>query len=102
MSEKLFCSHCGAEIDRDEMFEFDGAVYCADCIDELATLCDCCNTRIRRGDVHGDGETELCIRQALADCTFTSIAPRLEEPLIRRRMSYHGLCILSKITGTSF
>mgnify|MGYP004661359225 FL=1 len=60
MSEKLFCSHCGAEIDRDEMFEFDGAVYCADCIDELTTLCDCCNTRIRRGDVHGDGETELC------------------------------------------
>ena len=60
MSEKLFCSHCGAEIDRDEMFEFDGAVYCACCIDELTTLCDCCNTRIRRGDVHGDGETELC------------------------------------------
>lgn len=60
MSEKLFCSHCGAEIDRDEMFEFGGAVYCAGCIDELTTLCDCCNTRIRRGDVHGDGETELC------------------------------------------
>ena len=58
MEEKCLCSHCGAEFTQEKLIEFDGEVYCTDCLDELTTVCDCCGERIRRED--GDSETTLC------------------------------------------
>ena len=42
MEEKYLCSHCGAELTQEEMTEFEGNIYCADCLNDLTTVCDCC------------------------------------------------------------
>ena len=41
---KIICSHCGAVIDSDDYEEFNGKIYCTDCLDELTTYCDCCGS----------------------------------------------------------
>lgn len=60
MEEKYLCSHCGAELTQEEMTEFEGKIYCADCLNDLTTVCDCCGDRIRRDEAEGDSETTLC------------------------------------------
>ena len=60
MEEKYLCSHCGAELRQEEMTEFEGNIYCADCLDDLTAVCDCCGDRIRRDEAEGDSETTLC------------------------------------------
>lgn len=57
---KIICSHCGAVIDSDDYEEFNGKIYCTDCLDELTTYCDCCGSRIFIDDVYGDDYTNLC------------------------------------------
>ena len=57
---KIICSHCGAVIDSDDYEEFNGKIYCTDCLDELTTYCDCCGSRIYIDDVYGDDYTNLC------------------------------------------
>ena len=60
MKEKVICSKCGAEFDREEITEFEGEMLCDSCLDELTDLCDCCNRRIYRDNSQGDSETFLC------------------------------------------
>ena len=60
MEEKYLCSHCGAELTQEEMTEFEGNIYCADCLNDLTTVCDCCGDRIHRDEAEGDSETTLC------------------------------------------
>ena len=60
MEEKYLCSHCGAKLTQEELTEFEGKIYCTDCLDELTTVCDCCGDRICRDEAEGDSETTLC------------------------------------------
>ena len=60
MNEKVLCSECGAEFNREQTTEFEGKLYCTDCLDDLTTVCDCCGDRIRRDETEGDSETDLC------------------------------------------
>lgn len=60
MEEKYLCSHCGAELTKEEMTEFEGNIYCTDCLNDLTTVCDCCGDRIRHDEAEGDSETTLC------------------------------------------
>ena len=56
------CSECGAKLTADEAHEFEGQIYCEDCLDDLTVLCDCCSTRIRRDDAEGNDSLILCTR----------------------------------------
>lgn len=38
-AKKVFCAHCGSEIDEDDVRRIDGEPYCIDC----TFWCDCCN-----------------------------------------------------------
>ena len=62
MEETRICSACGAILSEDEVFEFDGRVFCERCFDENTTLCDHCARRIWRNDAEGDDHTVLCVR----------------------------------------
>ena len=56
------CSECGATLTLDEAHEFEGHIYCEDCLDDLTVLCDCCSTRILRDNAEGDSHHTLCPR----------------------------------------
>lgn len=60
MKEKIVCSECGAEVERDELIEFDGRQLCESCLSGLTTVCNCCGDRIWRNDAEGDGSITLC------------------------------------------
>lgn len=60
MDEKICCSHCGAHIETDDYEELNGQILCSDCLDELTTYCDCCDSRIWREDAYRDTYITLC------------------------------------------
>lgn len=63
MNETTYvCSECGAKLTPEEMHEFEGQVYCEDCLDDLTVLCDCCSRRIFRDDAEGNDSITLCAR----------------------------------------
>ena len=62
MKEKYLCSHCGAELTHEELTEFEGKIYCAECLERLTTTCDCCGRRILCCDAESDGSTLICER----------------------------------------
>jgi len=33
LEEKDFCCRCGVELSEEDIFEFEGDIYCEDCID---------------------------------------------------------------------
>lgn len=60
MQEKFVCSECGAEVEREKLFEFDGKHLCESCLNEFTTVCDCCGNRIWECDAEGDANVTLC------------------------------------------
>lgn len=56
----LTCSCCGAMLERDNIHEFEGQMYCEDCLNEKTVVCMNCNERIWREDVEGDSNHILC------------------------------------------
>lgn len=61
MKEKQICVECGAVLDEDEVYEFDGHIMCADCWEEKTVVCDCCNRRVWRENTEGDCHITLCV-----------------------------------------
>ena len=49
--DKQICSVCGTVVYEDEMHEFDGKVFCEDCLDEHTATCDNCGERIWNDDI---------------------------------------------------
>lgn len=60
MKERIYCSHCGTFIDTDNYEEFNGEIFCSDCIDNYTSICDCCGERIWSEDTYGDEYIYLC------------------------------------------
>lgn len=56
----LYCENCGCVIDTDDYEEWNGQIFCIDCIEEQTTVCDCCGSRIWREEAYGDDCTSLC------------------------------------------
>ena len=44
----LICSECGAILERENYHEFEGYIYCEDCLNEKTVVCMNCNERIWR------------------------------------------------------
>lgn len=57
---KSQCERCGKEIETDELTEFDGGLYCSNCLEHETVLCLHCGERIRRGDNAGEENFPLC------------------------------------------
>ena len=62
MKEKQICTECGAVLDEDEVYEFDGHIMCADCWEERTVVCDCCNRRVWRENTESDCHITICTR----------------------------------------
>ena len=61
MKENTYtCAHCGKKLMKAEAHEFDGQIFCEDCLDEMTVLCDCCLRRIWRDDASGNSTVTLC------------------------------------------
>ncbi len=56
----LTCSCCGAILERDNIHEFEGHMYCEDCLNEKTVLCMNCGERIWREDAEGNSNLVLC------------------------------------------
>ena len=56
----LTCSCCGAILERDNYHEFEGKIYCTDCLEEKTVVCMNCNERIWREDAEGNSDIVLC------------------------------------------
>ena len=59
-NQELVCNECGRSLGRESVYEFEGNIYCEDCLDELTVFCDCCERRIWRDNAEGDSYTTLC------------------------------------------
>lgn len=60
MAAMELCSHCGQEVPRENLTEFDGQLLCSTCLDEETSLCDECGRRIWNDDNEGTGDLILC------------------------------------------
>ena len=58
--EKDFCCHCGAELSEENVFEFNGDIYCEDCLDEYTFICSHCEERYPNDENMGDNSINLC------------------------------------------
>lgn len=76
MTEPFICSHCGAAYPLGELQEFDGELYCPDCLDNLTVLCDDCGQRFRISEVHQEQDMTLC-RSCLDDYAYCHGCGRL-------------------------
>lgn len=56
----IICSKCGAVLSPEEAHEFEGKVFCGECLDDETVLCSCCGERIWRSDTEGDSTVTLC------------------------------------------
>ena len=56
----LICSECGAILERENYHEFEGHIYCEDCLNEKTVVCMNCNERIWREDAEGNSNLVLC------------------------------------------
>ena len=54
------CSSCGCSTPIDQLTEFDGQLFCHDCLTERTTRCLDCGTRIYRSENSGTSEHPLC------------------------------------------
>lgn len=54
------CTHCGHEVPREELTEFDGEQLCQTCLNDLTSLCDHCGRRIWDDNNEGSGDLILC------------------------------------------
>ena len=54
------CAVCGREHLREEMYDFDGALLCEDCLNERTVVCEHCGERIWEEDDAGDEHISLC------------------------------------------
>ena len=59
--EKEVCCCCGEELSEEEIFEFEGAIYCEDCLDEHTFICSHCQERYRDSENMGDNHINLCM-----------------------------------------
>ena len=57
------CAECGRVLLEEEATEFEGRVYCPECLDSLTTFCRYCGDRIFRDDNEGASDTPLCYPQ---------------------------------------
>ena len=57
---RIFCSHCGAEITDDSYEELNGEVVCPSCYERHTTTCDHCGNVVWLDDSYGDEYTTLC------------------------------------------
>lgn len=60
MEEKTICSVCGAMLADETATEFDGKVFCDECLRRKTITCDCCGKRIYRDEAQGNEVTALC------------------------------------------
>lgn len=60
MKETRICSACGKEHPANELFEFEGKLYCADCLALETIVCEYCGQRINREDNAGNDSVHLC------------------------------------------
>ena len=70
MEEKIRCSVCGANLNEETAMEFEGNVYCDNCLSENTVVCADCNERIWREDAEGEEDLVLCRR--CYDYNYTS------------------------------
>lgn len=57
---KIYCSHCGAEINDDDYEEVNGEIVCMECVNNYTCTCDECNELIFTSESYGDEYTTLC------------------------------------------
>ena len=60
MEEKTICSVCGAILTDETVTEFDGKIFCDECLRRKTITCDCCGKRIYRDEAQGNEVTALC------------------------------------------
>ena len=71
--EKEICCGCGEEFSEDETFEFEGDIYCEDCLNDITFICSHCQERYRNDENCGDSYRDLC-----EDC-FYNLYTRCEN-----------------------
>ena len=71
MIESFLCHHCGESHPISELRDFEGELYCPDCLDLLTVICDCCGQRFSRNNVSQECDLTLCpsCRNSYAYCS---------------------------------
>ena len=57
--EKEVCC-CGEEFSENEIFEFEGDIYCEGCLNDITFICSHCNERYLSSENCGDSHRDLC------------------------------------------
>lgn len=65
------CAACGEMFAEEDLLEFDGETYCADCLDERTDICACCG---ERSGIRIDGVIVKLPCAAIATITVIRIA----------------------------
>ena len=58
--ETNVCFCCEDEYPEDELIEFEGHLYCEECLENSTVICSHCGERIRNEDNAGNDDMPLC------------------------------------------
>ena len=58
--QNIICAQCGAKLNEENTFTFDGHAFCEECYNSCTTICDNCGDRIWRESAEGDSRNTLC------------------------------------------
>lgn len=58
--EKEACSRCGVLHPREQLMEFDGQLFCPECLREATVVCERCGNRLWESDAICDDHISLC------------------------------------------
>ena len=70
MEKNTICSACGVTLTDEATIEFDGKIFCDECLRKKTIICDCCGKRIYRDEAQGDeivGALEIYYKDELLD-----------------------------------
>ena len=62
------CSVCGKELNEENAHEFDGKIFCVECLSIETILCECCGTRIWASDAVDERVCHECRDESYRRC----------------------------------
>ncbi len=89
--EKIVYYCCGEELSEEDIFEFDGNIYCEDCLDKHTFICFHYEEKYKNNKNFGDSHINLC--ENIYIKTDRNLSDSLEIVLHHMTLDYHKNCV---------
>ena len=104
MKEVFYCSHCGEEMNEEDVYFMGDEIYCLDCLEELTVICEECGERIYIDENEGTENTPLCsycYQHYYTNCSHCNALIELDDAYYENGACYCHECYQEEIERKS-